>query len=80
VRASAQALARRAGLLRQMFAMATPDHLVRALAEASVTGVTPHFFSFGGLPATARWARAAMDGRIALDADGGFRVAPPQAR
>ena len=33
VRASAQGLARQAGLLRQLFAMSTPDALVRALAE-----------------------------------------------
>lgn len=74
VRASAQALTRRAGLVRQMFAMATPDDLVRALADAAPVGVSPHFFSFGGLPATGRWARAVADGRITLESDGGFRV------
>lgn len=71
VRVSAQALTQRAGLLRQMFAMATPGDLVRTLAAAAPAGVRPHFFSFGGLPATARWARAVADGRIALQADGG---------
>jgi methylenetetrahydrofolate reductase (NADPH) len=59
VRTSAQALVQRSGLVRQMFAMTTPDDLVRALAEAAPAGVTPHFFSFGGVRATARWARAA---------------------
>jgi len=78
VRASAQALARRAGLFRQMFAMTIPDDLVRALADAAPAGVSVHFFSFGGLPATARWARAVADGRIALDGARGFKVAPPQ--
>ena len=78
VRASAQALARRAGLFRQMFAMAMPDDLVRALADAAPANVSAHFFSFGGLPATARWARAAADGRIAVEGDGGFGVAPAQ--
>jgi methylenetetrahydrofolate reductase (NADPH) len=78
VRTSAQALARRSGLLRQMFAMTVPDDLVRALADAAPAGVSVHFFSFGGLPATARWTRAAADGRIALEPDGGFRVAPPR--
>jgi methylenetetrahydrofolate reductase (NADPH) len=78
VRASAQALARRAGLFRQMFAMTIPDDLVRALADAAPAGVRVHFFSFGGLPATARWARAVADGRIALDGARGFKVAPPQ--
>jgi len=79
VRASAQGLARRAGLMRQMFAMATPDDLVRALADAAAAGVVPHFFSFGGVPATGRWARAVADGHVTLDAGGGFRVEPPRS-
>ena len=79
VRASAQGLARRAGLMRQMFAMATPDDLVRALADAAAAGVVPHFFSFGGIPATGRWARAVADGHVTLDAGGGFRVEPPRS-
>jgi len=79
VRASAQALARRSGLVRQMFAMATPDDLVRALADAAPAAVFPHLFSFGGIPATARWARGVADGRIMLDADGGFHVEPSKA-
>jgi methylenetetrahydrofolate reductase (NADH) len=78
VRASAQALTRRAGLMRQMFAMTTPDDLVRALADAGFEGVFPHFFSFGGVPATGRWARAVADGHITLDGEG-FRVEPPKA-
>jgi methylenetetrahydrofolate reductase (NADPH) len=77
VRTSAQALARRSGLMRQMFAMTTPDDLVRALAEAAPAGVVPHFFSFGGIAATSRWARAVADGHVALEASGGFRVEPP---
>jgi methylenetetrahydrofolate reductase (NADPH) len=77
VRASAQTVARRSGLLRQMFALTVPDDLVRALADAAPAGVHAHFFSFGGLPATARWARAVADGRIALDGLAGFTVAPP---
>ena len=67
VRASAQGLARRAGLMRQMFAMTTPDDLVRTLAEAAPANVVPHFFSFGGIPATSRWARAVADGLIKLE-------------
>jgi methylenetetrahydrofolate reductase (NADPH) len=35
VRASAQGLARQAGLVRQLFAMSTPDVLVRAIAEGA---------------------------------------------
>jgi len=78
VRASAQGLARRAGLMRQVFAMATPDDLVRTLADMAPAGVVPHFFSFGGVPATGRWARAVADGRISLEGDEGFRVEPPR--
>jgi methylenetetrahydrofolate reductase (NADPH) len=79
VRASAQGLARRAGLMRQVFALTTPDDLIRTLAEAAPAGVVPHFFSFGGVPATGRWAGAVADGRITLDAGDGFRVEPPKA-
>ena len=79
VRTSAQALVQRSGLVRQMFAMTTPDDLVRALAEAAPAGVTPHVFSFGGVRATARWARAVAGGRIALKADGGFLVEAPKS-
>jgi methylenetetrahydrofolate reductase (NADPH) len=78
VRASAQGLARRSGLMRQMFALTTPDDLIRSLADAAPAEIVPHFFSFGGIPATARWASAVADGRIALDAAGGFRVEPPK--
>jgi len=77
VRASAQGLARRAGLLRQAFAMAVPDDLVRGLADAAPVNVSAHFFSFGGVPATARWARTVADGRIAIEGDAGFKLAPP---
>ncbi len=79
VRASAQGLAQRAGLMRQMFAMTTPDDQVRALAEAAPANVTPHFFSFGGIPATSRWGRVVADGLIKLEPGGGFQVEPPRA-
>ena len=78
VRASAQALARRTGLFRQMFTLTTPDDLIRALADAAPQNVSAHFFSFGGLPATARWVTAAAAGRIALEGETGFTVAPPR--
>jgi methylenetetrahydrofolate reductase (NADPH) len=83
VRASAQSLARQAGLLRQLFAMSAPDALVRALAQARAQlhlgDIAPHFFSFGGLLRTARWTEAVAQRRIALEAGGGFRVEPPRA-
>ncbi len=83
VRASAQGLARQAGLLRQLFAMSAPDALVRALAQARADKhlgeIAPHFFSFGGLLRTARWAAAVAQRRIAIEAGEGFRVEPPPA-
>jgi methylenetetrahydrofolate reductase (NADPH) len=84
VRASAQGLARQAGLVRQLFAMSAPDALVRALAQARAERhlgeIALHFFSFGGLARTARWAEAVAQGRIALEGGEGFRVEPPRER
>ncbi len=78
--ASAHALARHAGLARQLFAMWTPDGLVSALVEAQNQGhlgeLEPHFFSFGGLLQTARWAKAVAQGRVTLEAGQGFRITP----
>jgi methylenetetrahydrofolate reductase (NADPH) len=78
VRASAQGLARQAGLVRQLFAMSTPDALVRALALTQLGQIKPHYFSFGGLARTARWAQAVAASRIAIEAGDGFRVEPPR--
>jgi methylenetetrahydrofolate reductase (NADPH) len=82
VRASAHSLARQAGLVRQLFAMSAPDALVRALAQARAERhlgeIAPHFFSFGGLARTARWAEAVAQRHIALEAGEGFRVEPPR--
>ncbi len=81
VKTSAQALARNAGLAKNMFARTTPDRLVRPIAEACANGqfgeVTPHLYSFGGLAATIRWAEAVAAGRIELDHAVGFSVTPP---
>src|SRR5215470_1216248 len=79
VRASAQGLMRHTGLARQLFAMVTPDSVLRPLAEATAgrTDVAPHIFSFGGLAAAARWAAAAAAGRITLDRADGFTAEPP---
>ena len=81
VKTSAQALARNAGLAKNMFARTTPDRLVRPIAEACANGqfgeVTPHLYSFGGLAATIRWAAAVAAGHIELDHAGGFSVTPP---
>ncbi len=80
VRASAAGMARQAGLVRQLFGIAAPDGLVRALAEASGDGlgdIAAHFFSFGGAGATARWAASAAAGRISFESGGGFSVEAP---
>jgi methylenetetrahydrofolate reductase (NADPH) len=83
VKASAQGLARQAGLAKHLFGNAAPDAIVGPLAlacsERRLGDVGLHFFSFGGVGATARWAAAAGAGRITLDGGGGFRVEPPGA-
>jgi methylenetetrahydrofolate reductase (NADPH) len=80
VRASAQGLARQSGLVRQLFAMSAPDALVEALAQAHAEAhlgvVKPHFFAFGGMVRTARWASAVAERRITFDGGQGFRVEP----
>jgi hypothetical protein len=53
--------------------------LAQARAERHLGDVAPHFFSFGGLLGTARWAEAVAQRRIALEAGDGFRVEPPGA-
>jgi methylenetetrahydrofolate reductase (NADPH) len=81
VRASARGLTRNAGLLKHLVGTSAPDGIIRPLAEASATGrlgqVMPHFFSFGGVAATGRWAAAVRAGHIVLDRTDGFRVEPP---
>jgi len=81
VRASMQGLARQTGLVRQLFAMSAPDALLRPLAEARADmhlgDIAAHFFSFGGLAGTARWAKAVAGRRLTLEPGGGFRVEPP---
>src|SRR5262249_36282593 len=77
VATSARALARNAGLAKHLFGATAPDAILRALAGAQLGDVAPHFFTFGGLGASARWASAVAAGRFALDRTGGFRVEPP---
>jgi methylenetetrahydrofolate reductase (NADPH) len=83
VKASTQGLARQAGLAKHLFGNMTPDAIVAPLAHACSAGelgdVALHFFPFGGIAATARWAAATADGRITLDSGGGFRLEPPNA-
>jgi methylenetetrahydrofolate reductase (NADPH) len=79
VKASAAGAARHAGLVKHLFGGATPDAIIRTLADAGSNGrlgdIAAHFFSFGGVDTTARWAAAAAAGRIALDPKDGFAVA-----
>lgn len=79
VAASAQGLTRQGGLLKHLVGTSAPDVIVRALAETSdrLGNVAAHFFSFGGIGKTGRWAAAAAAGRIALDRGDGFGVEPP---
>jgi methylenetetrahydrofolate reductase (NADPH) len=77
VAASARALARNAGLAKHLFGTTAPDAVIRALAAAQLGDIAPHFFTFGGLGSTARWAAAVAGGHIALDQAGGFRVEAP---
>lgn len=74
VRASARTLTRRSDLVRRMLMPATPDHLVRTLAEKAPPDVFPHFFAFGGVPETVRWARAVAHGQFVLDEQEEFHV------
>lgn len=63
VSASVRAISGRAGTLSHLLTQPSPARLVSALASASADGslgcIGPHFFSFGGLIATARWALTA---------------------
>jgi methylenetetrahydrofolate reductase (NADPH) len=81
VAASARGLARNAGLVKHLFGATAPDAIIRVLAAARAGGqlgeIAPHFFTFGGLAATARWTAAVAAGHLTLDRAGGFRVEPP---
>lgn len=74
VKASAGGLAKHAGLVKHLFGVSAPDGIVRALSDENAVGslgpVSAHFFSFGGIGATARWAAHAQQGRFSLDGEG----------
>jgi methylenetetrahydrofolate reductase (NADPH) len=71
VKVSAQSAVRNVGLLKNLVSGSTSDPIVRALAVSNGFGdIYPHFFSFGGLPATVRWVMAAANGHIKLTKDG----------
>ena len=74
VRASAQGLARNAGLMKHLLGASAPDGVIRGLIEANRDGelgdIAPHLFSFGGTGATGRWAASVTAGRVRLDREG----------
>jgi methylenetetrahydrofolate reductase (NADPH) len=78
VKASASALARRAGLVGHLFKMLTPDPIICRFAQATerdeFADVEAHLFSFGGVVETARWLNAIQRGCFALEGARGFRV------
>ena len=79
VKASAEALASRSGLVRHAFRSMTPDLIIRTLAQAAADGeienVRAHLFAFGGIEDTAIWAQGPITGAIKLDNSGGFEKA-----
>ena len=76
VKASAESLATRSGLVKQAFKSVAPDPIIRQLAAANANGelgqVVPHLFAFGGIGATAKWAQPAIAGAIRLNGEGGY--------
>ena len=80
VKASAEALATRSGLVKQAFKAVAPDPLIRSLAKAAGEGaiddVRAHLFAFGGLVQTAQWVKAPREGAVRLNAEGGFDPLP----
>ena len=72
VKASTRGLMSNIGLVKNMIGASTADPIVRALAELEdkLGNIHPHFFSFGGLPATARWVGAVATGRIKMTKEG----------
>jgi methylenetetrahydrofolate reductase (NADPH) len=79
VKASLGGVTKHAGLVKHLFGVSAPDGIVRALAAENASGslgdVAVHFFSFGGVAATSKWAAHAAQGRITLDGEG-FTVEP----
>ena len=79
VRASVGGITKHAGLVKNLFGVSAPDAIVRALAGKNAAGALGvagvHYFSFGGVAATSKWAAHAAQGRITLEGDG-FSVEP----
>ncbi len=79
VKASLGGVTKHAGLVKHLFGVSAPDSIIRTLANENAAGslgnVAAHFFSFGGVAATSKWAAHAAQGRITLESEG-FTVEP----
>jgi len=79
VKASIGGITKHAGLVKNLFGVSAPDSIVRVLAGENAAGslgsVAVHYFSFGGVAATSKWAAHAAQGRFTLEGDG-FTVEP----
>ncbi len=74
VKASIGGITKHAGLVKNLFGVSAPDSIVRALAGENAAGtlgaVAVHFFSFGGVAATSKWAAHAAQRRFTLEGHG----------
>jgi hypothetical protein len=69
------ALTGRADRFLRLVSDSAPDALVRGLADDEAAGIAGlHFFPFGGVAKTARWANALKRGRFRANASGGLDV------
>ena len=71
---SIRALTGRADRFLRLVSDSAPDALVRGLAENAAGIVGLHFFPFGGVATTARWANALKRGRFRANESGGLDV------
>ncbi len=71
---SIRALTGRADRFLRLVSDSAPDALVRSLAEDGAGLAGLHFFPFGGVAKTARWANALKRGRFRANASGGLDV------
>jgi methylenetetrahydrofolate reductase (NADPH) len=78
--ASARMLTTRTSAMANLLRTQAPDDQLTFIARHRAANpgsrlVKPHFFAFGGVVKTARWANAVVAGRFALNAEAdGFRV------
>lgn len=76
---SIRALTGRADRFMRLVSDSAPDALIRGVADSTTPALLDgvaglHFFPFGGVAKTARWANAIKRGRFTLDPRGGIDV------